>query len=159
MQGKAVELTLLGGSLQFTLRAIEPPIAMITFTLDHVTITARGDDMAYTLPAGKQVKLQVAYVDASGNPATVDGEVQWTSSNDDIAVVWSDAKNTTQALISAGEQVGQAQITATVDADLGDGVRELVTMMDITVIGGEAVAGTIEPVGEWGDIPHPEAQT
>jgi hypothetical protein len=27
-------------------------------------------------------------------------------------------------------------------------VRELVTLLDVTVVGGEAVAGTITPVGE-----------
>jgi hypothetical protein len=53
--------------------------------------------------------------------------------------------------------VGQAQVTATCDADLGDGVRELITLCDIEVVGGEAVAGTIQPVGEPDPLaPHAE---
>jgi hypothetical protein len=39
------------------------------------------------------------------------------------------------------------QITATADADLGAGVRNLVTVCDITIVAGEAVAGTIAPIG------------
>jgi len=42
---------------------------------------------------------------------------------------------------------GQIQITATADADLGAGVRNLVTVCDIQIVAGEAVAGTISPVG------------
>ena len=103
--------------------------------------------MAYTLPADKQVEVQVAYVDANGNPAVVDGDVSWASSDPNIAAVTAEA-DTTKAFIVPGAGVGNVQITATADADLGTGVRELVTFMDVTVIGGEAVAGTITPVGE-----------
>jgi hypothetical protein len=45
-------------------------------------------------------------------------------------------------------------MTAYADADLGERVRELATTMDVTVMAGEAVAGTITPVGEPEPIPH-----
>jgi hypothetical protein len=49
--------------------------------------------------------------------------------------------------------VGQAQVTAIADADLGDGTRELVCSAEVEVIGGEAVGGSITPVGEPSPIP------
>jgi hypothetical protein len=73
--------------------------------------------------------------------------VSWASSDETIARVVVDAGDTTGASVEAQGKIGQAQITATADADLGTGVRELVTLMDLTVVAGEAVAGTIEPVG------------
>ena len=50
-------------------------------------------------------------------------------------------------------ELGQVQITATADADLGEGTRELVTLMDVTIVAGEAVAGVIQPLGEATPIP------
>jgi hypothetical protein len=51
--------------------------------------------------------------------------------------------------------LGQAQVTATADADLGSGARNIMTVADIQVVSGEAVAGTIQPVGEAEPIaPH-----
>ena len=48
-------------------------------------------------------------------------------------------------------------MTATADADLGEGVRRLTTVCDIEVVAGEAVSGTIQPVGEPEPVaPHPE---
>ena len=51
-------------------------------------------------------------------------------------------------MLKPGDQIGDCQISCKADADMGEGVRELVTLLDVTVVGGEAVAGTITPVGE-----------
>jgi hypothetical protein len=110
------------------------------------TVKLKEDHMAYNLPDGKKVTVQVAYVDAKGNPAKVDGDVAWSSSGNGIAMVTADATDTTKAVIQSSS-LGQAQITAKADADLGAGVRELLTMFDVEVVAGEAVAGTIAPVG------------
>jgi len=109
--------------------------------------------MAYTLMVDYSLKVTVAYVDAYGNPARVDGDVTWASSDDTIASVTTDPANTFNAMVAAQTKTGQAQITATADADLGDGVRNLITLMDVTVVAGEAVAGTITPQGD--PIPPP----
>jgi hypothetical protein len=137
----------LGGTLEiFT----EPNQAgcFVTLRYRDFTITARGNDMAYTLPADMLINVQVAYVDTHGNPAKVDGDVSWASSNDSIATVAADSGDSTIARVTAAGTLGQAQITATADADIGDGTREIITTMDVTVVAGEAVAGTITPVGE-----------
>lgn len=113
--------------------------------------------MAYTLSSGMLVEVKISYVDAKGNPAKVDGDVTWDSSDNQIAHIDVDQKDSAICTVSAIGGIGMAQITATADADLGDGVRELVTLFDVTVVAGEAVAGTISPVGEPQPIaPHAE---
>jgi hypothetical protein len=101
----------------------------------------------YTLPVDMEVKMQVAYVDSENNPAEIDGEVSWESSDDTIATVIVDGSDSTIVTVSPVGPTGQVQITASADADLGQGVRELITTSDITLVAGEAVAGTITPVG------------
>lgn len=109
--------------------------------------------MAYTLASGTQVHLQVNYVDAAGNPAVVDGDVAWASSNPSVADVVVDVADSSKATVRALGPTGQVQVTATADADLGAGVRQLVTPLDVSVAAGEAVAGTIAPVGPAEPIP------
>lgn len=114
-------------------------------------ISKGAEPVAYNLPVGMQIDVRVDYVDAGGNPATVDGVVGWASSDATIASVTSTGAQT--AAIAAVGKLGQAQITATADADLGSGTKSLLTTADITVVAGEAVAGTITPVGEPVPIP------
>ena len=91
--------------------------------------------------------MEVAYVDADNNPATVDGAVTWASSNEAIATVVSIGPTAAMIAATRGGSLGTAQITATADADLGSGTRELLTTFDVTVVAGEAVSGTISPTG------------
>jgi len=144
----------LGGTLKFLVE--EDGYAMVTVKHQTFTLTARGDKMAYTLPIAYSVGLQIAYVDAGGNPAVVDGDVTWASSDTDVILVDVSNTDSTKATLVSRSKVGQAQITATADADLGAGVREIITLMDVTVVAGEAVAGTISPVGEAAPVaPQP----
>jgi hypothetical protein len=145
----------LGGTLKFV---TEPESSGCFFTLRYggFSITARGNDMAYTLAADMQVHCQVAYVDGNGNPAKVDGDVRWSSSDETIVTVEVDAADSTKALVRAMGEVGQVQVIAAADADLGEGVRELITPVDVDVVAGEAVMGTITPVGAAEPIPRVE---
>ena len=127
-------------------------IAKLTITFENFVITATGGVM-YTLPADKQVKMQIAYVDAAGNPAAVDGLVVWQSSDTTIVVATVDVSDSTIVAVTPGGAIGQAQITATADVDLGAGVTPLITTADITVVAGQAVAGTITPIGS--PVPFP----
>lgn len=112
--------------------------------------------MAYTLPADKMVGLKISYVDKNNNPATIDGAVVWQSSDPNIARVEPpvppEADNSTVNLVP-GTAVGNCQVSAQADADLGAGVRQLVTLLDVTIVGGEAVTGTITPTGEPVPLP------
>lgn len=109
--------------------------------------------MSYQLPDNMQVQVQISYTDAKGHPATIDGDVTWDTSDAEICGVESSGDSTLVTLIP-GSKLGNAQISATADADLGEGVRNLVTTLDVSVIGGEAVAGTIAPVGPPEPIPE-----
>jgi hypothetical protein len=140
--GEPLELLLLPASGHCIVRA----------RLGAFTATATGFEMAYTLPARMQIQVRVDYVDAAGNPAAV-GDVTWDSSASNIISVTVDANDSQQCTIVAPGTLGTAQITATADADIGTGVRTLVTTIDVSVVAGEAVAGTISPVGEVQPIP------
>lgn len=133
------------------------PLVKLTATCAGITITHTGASaMSYTLPSDKQVRLQIAYTDANGNPAKVDGAVTWESSDETIAKIEPSTEAPSDPMVPEGGQVvlvpgaeiGNCQIAAKADADLGEGMRELVTLLDVTVVGGEAVAGTITPMGE-----------
>lgn len=130
----------------------------ITLKFGPFIITAEGSHVMYTLPVDHTVLMQVAYVDAKGNPATIDGDVSWQSSDDSVIMVTVDTQDSTICRATPVGSMGQAQITATCDADLGEGTRELITLCDIEVVGGEAVAGTIQPVGEPSPIEPEKAR-
>jgi hypothetical protein len=131
--------------------------AEITIWFDRFIITAEGSHVMYTLPVDHSVLMQVSYVDAKGNPATIDGDVTWESSDESIIMVAVDSGDSTMCRATPVGSVGQAQVTAKCDADLGEGVRELITLCDIEVVGGEAVTGSIQPVGEPDPMaPHVE---
>jgi hypothetical protein len=141
----AVEFNL-GGTLRFLVE--EEIYSVVTLAYQNFTITARGQKMSITIPVDYGIKVHIAYVDNHGNPAVIDGAVDWVSSDPNIADVKAQNPDGTDAIVAAGSKVGQVQITATADADLGAGVRELATLLDVIIVAGEAVAGTISPVGE-----------
>jgi hypothetical protein len=129
---------------------VEQPtgLSIMMITYRGFTIVVEGDHIMYTLPVTHEVKMEVSYVDANNNPAVVDGEVVWTSSDDAIATADVDATDSSVVTVTPVGKAGQVQITATADADLGQGVRALKTICDIEVVAGEAVAGVIQPLGE-----------
>lgn len=139
----------LGGTLKFVVEEDTTPTiaAMLTVEYEGFKLTARGDVM-YTLGADHAVNMQVSYVDAAGNPAAVDGAVTWASSDTTMATIDVDASSSMIVKVTPVGPLGQVQITATADADLGAGVKSLVTVADIQIVAGEAVAGTIAPVGD-----------
>jgi len=83
----------------------------------------------------------VAFTDAVGNAAVVDGVPVWESSNPAVAgmVVSPDGLTAT----FTRQAVGLTSVTVTADADLGEGIRQLVLTGDLEFIPGEAVAGNI----------------
>ena len=120
-------------------------------------------DMAYTLPDDKGVQVQVAYVDARGNPAKVDGDVVWSSSDPTIIAVSPMVATPVDgspapagaAMVTPVGPLGQAQVQAVADADLGTGTQSLTTLFDVQVVAGTAVSGVITPVGDPVPLPPP----
>jgi hypothetical protein len=144
----------LGGTLKFLVEPEARAGAMMTITHDGFSITAWGEDMAYKLATGMQVGVKVSYVDSKGHPAAIDGDVSWSSSDESIVTVTADAADSFAAtVVGVGDNVGIAQVTASADADLGAGVRNILTTSDVEVVAGEAIAGTIAITGEATPVP------
>jgi len=143
------------GSFKVFLRPLaeDTVTSRVTVSYDGFTVTFTGDHMAYTLPVDQKVDVQVAYVDAKGNPAAVDGNPTWSSSDPSLLDVVADAANAFIAHVVPVGPAGNAQVKVEADADLGAGTKSLVTLMDVTMVAGEAVAGTITPAG----APVPQA--
>ena len=134
------------------LKIMEVPIPELGHVLltvvfdDQFSITAEGTHVMYNLPADHTVTMQVSYVDGAGNPAKVDS-VEWFTANEELATIEVDAEDPTICKVIP-VAVGRTQVSARADADLGDGTRELLTVCDIMIVAGEAVAGSIQPTGE-----------
>lgn len=94
------------------------------------------------LTTDQEVALSIAYEDASGNAATVDGAPVWEVSDENLGTLEVSEDGFSATLIAVGS-TGTFQASVTADADLGEGVRSLVTVLDVEVVGGEAVVGII----------------
>lgn len=104
---------------------------------------AKGEDMASSMQTGTYATVAVQWVDASGAPAKVDGPTAWASSDPTICECTVATGNPLIANLHAPGPIGNVSIQATADADMGAGVRNITALLDVTVIGGEAVAGAI----------------
>jgi hypothetical protein len=91
------------------------------------------------LQQGQNAALKLAIKDIGGNPAKVqDDKVEWAMSDDTLGVL-EIAEGGMSALFKPNGKVGALKIQAKGDADLGEGVKEIVGEIDIEVLGGEAV--------------------
>ena len=94
------------------------------------------------LTVTQQAGLSVSYVDANGNNALVDGNPIWAVSDASVLEVIEGA-SPFEVTVRATGVTGTAQVSVTADADLGDGVREIIETLDVTVGPGEAVGANI----------------
>lgn len=99
--------------------------------------------MAITITDTQQFTASVSAVDARGNPATLDGPVVWEIS--DAALLTLNVSEDGVATVLAAGPLGSGQLKVTADADLGAGIKTLTGILDVTVVGGEAVSLTVVP--------------
>ncbi len=90
--------------------------------------------------------LSILPVDIKGNPASVDGVPVWSSSAPEIVAIEADIDNPLKATATAVGPLGTAQISVVADADLGEGVVEIVGVLDFEVKASQAVSLTINAV-------------
>lgn len=120
--------------------------------------------MAFILTADQQVGLSFSAKDKYGNDAGIDGTPTWSSSDESKVTVTTGADGKSATAVAVGP-VGTAQVSVRADADIGDGAREVVGVLDIEVIAGEASivalsAGTAEAKPAAEPVPEPTpAQT
>lgn len=99
--------------------------------------------MAITITDSQRFTATIYAVDARGNPASLDGPVIWEVS--DTALLTLNVSADGVATVSATGPVGTGQLRVSADADLGEGVRTLTGILDVSVIAGEAVSLVISP--------------
>jgi hypothetical protein len=118
-----------------TLTATPPAArAVFTVTLDG-QVFPEVDSML--LKATQECDVTVAYQDSLGNPAQVQGPPEWATDSPSLLalVVAADGLS---AVVRATGSVGTGQVTAKADADLGDGVTEIIGVLDFEVVAGDA---------------------
>ena len=102
------------------------------------------------LKVSQSLPLFVAFVDAKGNVATVDGAPAWAVSDESLATLVVAADGLSAVIMPVGP-LGSFKVQVKADADLGGGVKEILGELDIELVGGEAVAVNIS-AGEPTDI-------
>jgi hypothetical protein len=138
---------LFGGTVALQLVPYKTGYVLVTVRFGNYAVTMKGTDkMAYTVSVDNPVEFQVEYFDAHDNPAVVDGEVTWSLSDPTFGTIAVDATNSMLATVTPSGTLGNCQIAANADADLGTGVKNITTLGDLTFVAGEAVAGRISPV-------------
>lgn len=90
------------------------------------------------LAADKKLPLSLEIKDAAGNPAKVDGIPQFALSDESAGSLEVAADGMSALFTPSGKAVA-FKIQAKADADLGEGVKEIVGELDVEVLSGEAV--------------------
>jgi hypothetical protein len=102
------------------------------------------DEMDITLTATQELAIGAIPVDARGNPAPVDGEAVWAVSDESLGTLvdaeGDDLEAGAEKVFKAAGPTGNVQVTCTVDADLGEGVRTLTAIWNINIAAAEAVS-------------------
>lgn len=89
----------------------------------------------------------VGHIDAAsikdkyGNPAAVQGDWTWSSSDESIVTVDGPSPGTDVTITTAGPD-GVATVSGVADADLGEGVVSITAIVSVNVVSG--MASTVE---------------
>lgn len=97
----------------------------------------------------QKAALGVAFLDAMGNPAAVEGPPVWASSDETLVTVTA-AEDGLSAVATTVGPLGSCQVSVVADADLGAGVENITGTLDVTVVADKATSvaistGTPEP--------------
>lgn len=77
-------------------------------------------------------------LDAKGNPAPVDNVAQWQTANPDVVRLVEASDGVTCMCMAVA--LGDTQVSCTADADLGEGVRPITGLLDVSIRAAEAVS-------------------
>ena len=86
----------------------------------------------------QEFDIELAPLTAAGRPANVDGSAVFTSSDETLCTVIQTGPLTATVRAVPNAPMGAAQVVAKVDADLGEGVREIVGSLAVEVVPAEA---------------------
>jgi hypothetical protein len=118
----------------------EPPTGTMRWTIKFnlYNLVVGDNEMAVTITDLQKVSASIQPLDARGNPAPVDGIPAWTNNSPTLLGLLV-AADGLSATVSAIGPLGVGQIIVEADADLGTGVETLQGILDVTVVGSQAV--------------------
>lgn len=114
-----------------------------TYRFKGRTLITEGDSMSLTVKdtdVPGTVDVSIAFKDAKGRPARVDGVPTWAASDATIVDSITPSADGLSAKIHITDMTGASQVTVSADVDLGDGVNSHDFVDTVSVIAGDAVA-------------------
>lgn len=101
--------------------------------------------MPLELTIDQKARIDVAFTDRAGNPAKVDGTPLWASSDEGLFSV-EPAEDGMSAYVVSGDETGDAGLlTVRADADMGEGMREVVGTLEVRILAGETQFISLTP--------------
>jgi len=128
----------------------EPPEPAVKLTL-HAVLEGETEEREVSLempliqPVDKTSTWKATATDKFGNPATLDGALQFALADPNQGTFEVSADGLTAKLTPTGP-VGDAQVQVTGDADLGAGVTPILGVGTVTLVAGAAVNLSVEGV-------------
>ncbi len=101
---------------------------------------------AMILVSQKSRNAVIKPVDAAGNEAQVENVV-WSTSDSNLLTVTPSTDGLSATFTAVGP-IGNAQLTVTADAHIGEGVTEISGVLDVQIVAGEAVTLQINVLPE-----------
>jgi len=108
------------------------------------------------MKAGQTINLSISPVDSFNNPAKIDGVPTWVSSDENLLTLNPSIDGLSAVATSVGP-VGKVSVTVTADADVSEGIHNLVGVLEIDVEAGEAVDLGTEALGITIPVVKPSA--
>lgn len=128
----------------FVIRNVRETSAVVPRTPQHYQWPLLGEVlMSLQLTDSQQCELSIKPVDKKGNPAKLDGKPVWSVDNTELlaAVPSDDGMSCT---LKAVGPLGSGTVSVKADADLGEGVTEVVGVANVEIVAGQAVSVNIE---------------
>ena len=132
------------GVLEQILAEVTPPPGAVSVVF-NVTLENQ------TLPGVSHMQIKdtqefdvtLAFQDAKGKPATVDGVPEWTADNPSV-VTLTVAADGLSATVTAAD-VGSCQVSVSADSDLGAGTVQITGVLPVEVLAGSATVIALNP--------------
>ena len=124
------------------LAVLLPPEAA-TAVIQFEGADAKGDSKMMFKYGDGPITATLKPLDDKGNVAIIDGRPIWTLAEADISIS-ADGMTITFSVPPTGALPVTWQVTASFDADLGQGVRTITAIGALTIVPREAVTATVE---------------
>jgi hypothetical protein len=112
---------------------------LLSFCVSEKPFYAQGRIPMLVLTDSQFVSLNVSPVTKAGNPATIDGAPKWSVSDESVLTLEVSEDGLSCKAVTTGK-LGDAQINVVADADMGEGVVEIVGVLEVSVKAGAAAS-------------------